>query len=154
MADDEAGSERFGLRFGWGLVELSVTGRSARARATRRSTAAPEKANVFSAGPLILMHMRRRPGPAPRLTPAWNGGFAPPPAWLPFGESLTQTSGAGFVPDLPPSDEWTSSYARAPLSLVKTVVNTCTSWEIARKASPLWLLFAALTTMLGALALR
>lgn len=108
---------------------------------------------VVSLGVLLAV-ARRHPGPSPRLTPAWNGGFAPPPAWLPFGESLTQTSGAGFVPDLPSGDEWTSSCARAPLSLVKTVVNTRTSWEMARKASPLWLLLAALTTMLGALALR
>lgn len=36
-----------------------------------------------------------------RQAPAWTDGFAPPPAWLPFGDPLTQTDGSGFVPDLP-----------------------------------------------------
>ena len=83
MADDEAGSERFGLRFGWGLVELSVTGRSARARATRRSTAAPEKANVFSAGPLILMHMRTS-----RAMTRWK--YLGPPAGFSFPRCVNE----------------------------------------------------------------
>ena len=32
----------------------------------------------------------------------WQDGFARAPAWLPFGDPLTQTDGRGFVPDLPP----------------------------------------------------
>lgn len=43
--------------------------------------------------------MRRRLQPADgAASPAWNEGFAAPPAWLPFGEPLTQTSGIGFTP--------------------------------------------------------
>lgn len=43
--------------------------------------------------------LRRRLQPADRRTaPAWEGGFAASPPWLPFGEPLTQTSGMGFTP--------------------------------------------------------
>jgi len=31
--------------------------------------------------------------------PAWQDGFAAPPAWLPFGDPATQAAGAGFAPD-------------------------------------------------------
>ena len=44
---------------------------------------------------------RRRLGAAPRQGRAWNDGFAPPPDWLPFGDPLTQSAGAGFLPALP-----------------------------------------------------
>ncbi len=49
----------------------------------------------------VLWLLRRQGGAPPRLSPAWNDGFAPPPAWLPFGDPLTQSAGAGFVPVLP-----------------------------------------------------
>ncbi len=48
----------------------------------------------------LLALQRRRPGPPPRVSPIWNDGFAPPPAWLPFGEPLTQVATAGFLPPL------------------------------------------------------
>ncbi len=35
-----------------------------------------------------------------RRAPAWNGGFAPPPAWLPFGDPATQYGGAAFAQPL------------------------------------------------------
>lgn len=35
-----------------------------------------------------------------RETPAWNGGFGAPPAWLPFGDPHTQSSASGFVAPL------------------------------------------------------
>ena len=54
---------------------------------------------VWAAGVWLL---RRFAGPAPRIGPAWNDGFAPSPPWLPFGEPLTQSAGEGFVPKLPP----------------------------------------------------
>jgi len=47
--------------------------------------------------------LRRTGGPEPRMSPAWNGGFAPSPAWLPFGDPMTQSAGEGFVPELPPA---------------------------------------------------
>ena len=49
----------------------------------------------------VVWLLRRRGGAAPRLSPAWNGGFAPTPPWLPFGDPLTQSAGAGFLPMLP-----------------------------------------------------
>ncbi len=46
-----------------------------------------------------VVSIRRRLQPADcRAGPAWAGGFAAPPPWLPFGEPLTQTSGTGFTP--------------------------------------------------------
>jgi hydrogenase-4 component B len=34
---------------------------------------------------------------ATRDVPAWNGGFGPPPVWLPFGDPTTQPSATGFA---------------------------------------------------------
>lgn len=48
----------------------------------------------------LALRLVRRPAADARATPAWTGGFAPPPAWLPYGDPLTQTDGAGFVPAL------------------------------------------------------
>lgn len=45
--------------------------------------------------------LQRRGVSAPREGPAWNDGFTPPPAWLPFGDPLTQSAGEGFLPTLP-----------------------------------------------------
>ena len=61
-------------------------------------------AGLILAGALALL--RRRGGTPPRTGPAWNDGFAPPPAWLPFGDPLTQAGGAGFVPALPKRSAW------------------------------------------------
>lgn len=44
--------------------------------------------------------LRRFAVPGARRAPAWNGGFAPAPAWLPFGDPATQYSGAGFAQPL------------------------------------------------------
>lgn len=46
----------------------------------------------------VALHLLRRPAADARATPAWSDGFAPPPAWLPYGDPLTQTDGTGFVP--------------------------------------------------------
>ncbi len=50
---------------------------------------------------LVWLALRRGNGPAPRFGSAWNDGFAPAPPWLPFGDPLTQWSGAGLLPRLP-----------------------------------------------------
>ncbi len=55
----------------------------------------------------VVQWLRRRGG-MPRSTisgPAWEDGFAAPPPWLPFGNPVTQTSGAGFAP-LPTWRAW------------------------------------------------
>ncbi len=58
--------------------------------------------------------IRRRLQPAGiRTGPAWEGGFAAPPPWLPFGEPLTQTSGMGFTP-FPEELPWPSLAVRWP----------------------------------------
>jgi hydrogenase-4 component B len=55
--------------------------------------------------------MRRRLQPADtRAGPAWEGGSAASPPWLPFGDPLMQSSGMGFTP-LP--DELPSPFRRA-----------------------------------------
>ncbi|CAH2600958.1 Hydrogenase 4 subunit B [Rhodovastum atsumiense] len=41
-----------------------------------------------------LVVIRRAPGY--RIGPAWDCGFGPPPAWLPFGDPITQYGGASF----------------------------------------------------------
>ena len=55
----------------------------------------------FAIGAGILWLLKRRGGPELREGPAWNDGFAPSPAWLPFGDPLTQSAGEGFLPPLP-----------------------------------------------------
>ncbi len=45
------------------------------------------------------LHVLRRPGER-RREPAWSGGFAAPPPWLPFGDPATQSGPASFVEPL------------------------------------------------------
>jgi hydrogenase-4 component B len=42
-----------------------------------------------------VLHVLRRPGER-RREPAWSGGFAAPPPWLPFGDPATQSGPASF----------------------------------------------------------
>jgi NADH:ubiquinone oxidoreductase subunit 5 (subunit L)/multisubunit Na+/H+ antiporter MnhA subunit len=49
------------------------------------------------AGTVVFLLYRRQAAPE-RTGAAWNGGFAPAPAWLPFGDPRTQSNGTGFVP--------------------------------------------------------
>ena len=46
-----------------------------------------------------VLHVLRRPGER-RREPAWSGGFAAPPPWLPFGDPATQSGPASFVEPL------------------------------------------------------
>lgn len=50
---------------------------------------------------LVCWLLRRRGLPPARTGAPWMDGFAPTPPWLPFGDPLTQSAGAGFVPSLP-----------------------------------------------------
>jgi formate hydrogenlyase subunit 3/multisubunit Na+/H+ antiporter MnhD subunit len=45
---------------------------------------------------LVLWLLRTRATGGHRVGPAWEDGFDPPPPWLPFGDPLTQYSGASF----------------------------------------------------------
>lgn len=49
---------------------------------------------------LVFWLQRRRAAQPGDILPAWQDGFAPPPAWMPFGDPLTQSTGAGFLPSL------------------------------------------------------
>ena len=52
-------------------------------------------------GGAVVKLVRHGGTPAPREAAAWHEGFAPAPAWLPFGDPLTQSAGAGLLPRLP-----------------------------------------------------
>ncbi len=45
----------------------------------------------------VLLALRRWAAAGQRRGPAWACGFAAPPAWLPFGDPLTQYGGASFA---------------------------------------------------------
>ena len=47
----------------------------------------------------VVLRVLRRPGEA-RREPAWSGGFAAPPPWLPFGDPATQFGPASFIEPL------------------------------------------------------
>ena len=49
------------------------------------------------AAALAVGLIRWRGASGARIGPAWDGGFDAPPTWLPFGDPLTQPSGAGFA---------------------------------------------------------
>ncbi len=60
-------------------------------------------AGVFAAvlvvgAALAVLAITMRVGTLPRAqaVPAWDGGFAAPPAWMPFGEPATQVDAAAF----------------------------------------------------------
>ncbi len=44
----------------------------------------------------VVWVVRRRATGGSRRGPAWDCGFGPPPAWLPFGDPITQYGGASF----------------------------------------------------------
>ncbi len=54
---------------------------------------------VLAAGGAALV-MRRFAAPGQTRGPAWAGGFAPAPAWLPFGDPVAQYGGASFAEPL------------------------------------------------------
>ena len=58
-------------------------------------------AALLALGVAAMVGVLRRVSVDRRDGPAWQDGFARAPAWLPFGDPLTQTDGRGFVPDLP-----------------------------------------------------
>jgi len=51
-------------------------------------------------GVIITLILRARAVPGHRTGPAWDCGFGPPPAFLPFGDPLTQYSGGSFAQPL------------------------------------------------------
>ncbi|HXA24358.1 MAG TPA: proton-conducting transporter membrane subunit [Acetobacteraceae bacterium] len=66
---------------------------------------APGYAPIAIAGLLalvcyVLLWFSRRRGPGHRREPAWSGGFAAPPPWMPFGDPATQIGAASFAEPL------------------------------------------------------
>ncbi|MSP29867.1 MAG: hydrogenase 4 subunit B [Acetobacteraceae bacterium] len=58
-------------------------------------------ASLLAAGGVaIALVLRRWAVAGHRRGPAWAGGFAAPPAWLPFGDPATQYGGASFAQPL------------------------------------------------------
>ncbi len=55
---------------------------------------------LLAAGGLIVLGLRRHAVAGHRREAAWDCGFAPPPAWLPFGDPVTQYAGASFAQPL------------------------------------------------------
>jgi formate hydrogenlyase subunit 3/multisubunit Na+/H+ antiporter MnhD subunit len=60
--------------------------------------AVPVACLLVLAGSTAWWLRRRLRIEASHTGPAWDGGFAAPPAWLPFGDPKTQSSGVGFTP--------------------------------------------------------
>jgi formate hydrogenlyase subunit 3/multisubunit Na+/H+ antiporter MnhD subunit len=66
--------------------------------------ALPLASLLLLAAGLVLWLRRLRGVQSNRVSgPAWEDGFAAPPAWLPFGNPATQSAGAGFVPMVIPA---------------------------------------------------
>jgi len=84
--------------FGWtnGVATVSPLG-------LRAGFAMPGYASLFVAALVgiawVVLARLRRPLPA-RREPAWSGGFAAPPPWMPFGDPATQLRAASFVAPL------------------------------------------------------
>jgi NADH:ubiquinone oxidoreductase subunit 5 (subunit L)/multisubunit Na+/H+ antiporter MnhA subunit len=57
-------------------------------------------ASLLALAGYALLWLSRRRGPGHRREPAWSGGFAPPPPWLPFGDPTTQIGAASFADPL------------------------------------------------------
>jgi formate hydrogenlyase subunit 3/multisubunit Na+/H+ antiporter MnhD subunit len=53
---------------------------------------------VMAGGTIIWLCRRARRSTGTLTGPTWNDGFSAPPAWLPFGDPLTQSGGAAFAP--------------------------------------------------------
>ena len=53
---------------------------------------------LMAAGAVFWLRRLLRVQPGSASGPAWDEGFAAPPAWLPFGDPATQTGGTGFAP--------------------------------------------------------
>jgi hypothetical protein len=99
-----------------------------------------------------------------RAVPAWNGGFGAAPAWLPFGDPLTQPSATGFAAPLrralgagliAPGTDITDRLIYAPLARANRRVSRLA--ERIRRATirqRLASVFAALVLSLLALGLR
>ena len=72
---------------------------------------------ALSAG-LAVWLVRAHTVPGQREAPTWDGGSGPPPAWLPFGDPLTQYGGASFAQPLLHALGVREAAARRPFNLL------------------------------------
>jgi hydrogenase-4 component B len=84
---------------GWTGAAPSVPWLSLRAGGETPDYSAVAVAALTAIVGFALFRLRRRLGERQR-EPAWSGGFAAPPAWLPFGDPVTQYGPASFVEPL------------------------------------------------------
>lgn len=103
---------------------------------------------------VLLARLLRRPDSDARPTPAWSGGFAPPPAWLPYGDPLTQTDGGGFVAETRLASTWTWASKRIGLILPLKARGLSTRTRPRLIAAAPWLIVLAVIPLLIALAER
>ena len=88
-----------------GLARLANGSTRGMALVLKPAAEAPGYAPIAIAGLLALvcyamLWLSRRRGPGHRREPAWSGGFAAPPPWLPFGDPATQIGAASFAEPL------------------------------------------------------
>jgi hydrogenase-4 component B len=88
-----------------GLARLANGSGLGLALVVKPGAEAPGYAPVVIAALLVLvcyalLWLSRRRGPGHRREPAWSGGFAPPPPWLPFGDPATQIGAASLAEPL------------------------------------------------------
>jgi hydrogenase-4 component B len=88
-----------------GLARLANGSGLGMALVLKTGAEAPGYAPAAIAGLLALacctmLWLSRRRGAGHRREPAWSGGFAPPPPWLPFGDPTTQIGAASFTEPL------------------------------------------------------
>jgi formate hydrogenlyase subunit 3/multisubunit Na+/H+ antiporter MnhD subunit len=124
----------------------------------------PLAALLVLAGGLAWVALRRLSPRGIREVPAWNGGFGAAPAWLPFGDPLTQPSATGFAAPLrralgagliAPGEDVTDRLIYGPLGRANQRVSRLA--ERIRRATirqRLAVVFAALVLFLLALGLR
>lgn len=81
--------------------------------------ALPLASLLLAAAGLVLWLRRLRGVPNRAVSgPAWDGGFAASPAWLPFGNPVTQSAGADFAPAVVLGPSVISAKARAQAARV------------------------------------
>jgi formate hydrogenlyase subunit 3/multisubunit Na+/H+ antiporter MnhD subunit len=79
----------------WNSAALSISWLSLRADADAPGYSPIAVAVLLGAAGLAILRGLPRPA-EPRREPAWSGGFATAPPWLPFGDTATQYGPASF----------------------------------------------------------
>lgn len=92
---------------------------------------------LFGTG--VALWLLHRYGSSRRTEPAWSGGFAQPPAWLPFGDPATQVTARSFAE---PLRRFACLFSQAAFSRVLVTV------QQVRTLSPIIILLGVLVAVL------